>query len=186
MIHAIEKDERKKYTNTTPLWAYKWISGKIDNYQIFYTDNEKLQSLSNKIKEDRLNKLLESFKIKDLSFLDKIIKESKYICDLHDNWDEEWAVAINKELWNLSIDILKNIYNSLDINSIKILPLPSILPTINWWIDISWINNNFSILISIFDKNEVYFDIFIWRDKDITSWKFKIDKFIALVKALHE
>jgi hypothetical protein len=61
--------------------------------------------------------------------------------------------------------LLRGIYDNKDKYPIfKTLPKPSILPTVSGCIDISWMGDDYSLLISVLENEEVYFDIYTYRN----------------------
>ena len=83
------------------------------------------------------------------------VKAIDNILKLPKDWDDEWADIISKEVWDIAKKIIKELYNETK----WILVEPAIVPTINSWIDINYINDKYSIVIWIFNNQEVYYNI---------------------------
>jgi hypothetical protein len=117
--------------------------------------------------------------------LEKIIENSKGLLSLKANWDDEWAIPIKKEIWNLAIKTLREIYKD-DI--LKKFTEPCISPTINWGIDISWITDDYSILIWIFEDEDISYSILTFEGKDIIKelwWEYTKESIIRDFKLVN-
>ena len=92
-----------------------------------------------------------SFIVKNDSIL-KVIDESKSLLSLGDNWDEEGALAIPKDIWNRAINFLKNYSEYILHDKATIIKAPQINPCRDGSIDMSWRTPKARMLINF--KND--------------------------------
>lgn len=151
--------KQKTYIHSdTQLWKYSNWNCKKLWYESEVKDSE-YYDLSNKLQYE-ISYSLSKFKnirpgIKD------IIKKSEYIYKLKNNWDDEGALWISKNIWDNAISIIQSIYTQLPNKLKNILVSPDILPTTDWSIHISWRDSNYSILIEVDSKLNSYYNIYI-------------------------
>lgn len=122
------------------------------------------------------------------------IKDSKYILDLENDWDNMGGIPISSDLYSKAIDFLLMyaIYIYKDDNK-TVIQSPEINPCCNGSIDFSWSTTGARMLVNIKYKNEKYMASFFGYpnstklpieglidinnvDKDTASWMKKLKK----------
>lgn len=81
--------------------------------------------------------------------LQTIIDNSRWILDLHDDWDDEGSVGYKVETWIRAMNFLKNVlFSSVNDFCVKSC-FPKISPADDGSIDLFWKQESFQLLINI-------------------------------------
>ncbi|MEJ7684666.1 MAG: hypothetical protein WKG06_43825 [Segetibacter sp.] len=120
------------------------------------------------------------FNSKPNSDLEEVINEAKYIPLLEYNWDEEGAIPIPQDLFDVTIHFLKHYYLFL-LDSIGVnIALPEINPCRDGTIDLSWRTKNARLLINVRSGPDDYMAYFygdLYNNKMPLKGNFCISKF---------
>jgi len=131
----------------------KWWKNNDVTYSMYYW---KAQSRIPVLKYSRSRLLkinLENFETISLPFelieLYNAIKESRYILDFEDNWDDQGAKKYLSSTWAKSINFITNYAKWIFDERKVIIPIPKIYHGPHGSIDIQWKNDDFKLLINI-------------------------------------
>lgn len=167
-------DKIRNITSKNKIWLESYSYWNKNRYNLYnYTPDE--YNFDIKVSDFSINQ--------EASFTDKLIEKYKYIKELqNDWWEEEWSKWISKEVWKETVRVLKEIYWE-EKNELEFLPEIIITPNYDWIINLLWVNSDFSILLNVYWKNRVYFDIYMKKKEKWVNWDF-IDwnSFIEIAK----
>lgn len=84
------------------------------------------------------------------------IEDSSYIPDLPKNWDEDGAMPVKRELWEIAIRFLRSYAQHIWRNYNIAIEAPEINPTRGGTVDLSWTTKkNVGMLINIRIHNDM-------------------------------
>ena len=85
-----------------------------------------------------------------LQHIESEIEDSRYIFDLPENWDEDGAMPIKEEVWQIAVQFLRNYAEYIWRNYNIVIEAPEINPTRGGTVDLSWTTKkNVGLLINI-------------------------------------
>lgn len=80
--------------------------------------------------------------------INKAINESKYILDLHDNWDDDGSIGYEKSTWDRSVGFLTVLgRKAFEVFNVKI-DAPKIYQGPDGSIDMLWKKENYKLLVN--------------------------------------
>jgi len=111
----------------------------------------------------------------NLQHIYKEIDHSKYILALQENWDDEGAEVIPKDMWYRSVKFLVDYASWIYETYNEIIETPEINPVRNGSIDLSWRTQNARLLINIVNSESRIAIFYGDQYNDLNSIKGKIN-----------